>query len=88
MTITILGSGCPNCKKLEAMCHEATAKLGINAQIEKVTETNLFGNYGVWLTPGLIINDELKVQGKLPTTATLEGWIRNAEKNNSKNNSV
>lgn len=78
MLITILGTGCPNCIKLEAMCHEAVAELNINAKIEKITDVNQFPDYGVWLSPGLIINGQLKIQGKMPTPATLKGWIKNA----------
>lgn len=78
MNITILGPGCPNCLKLEAMCHEVVAELGIDANIKKVIDVNTFGDYGVWLTPGLVINGEVKLQGKMPTISTLKGWIKNA----------
>jgi len=79
MIITILGSGCPNCRKLEAMCHEAVAELGIEANIEKITNVNHFSDFGVWLTPAVSINGEVKIKGKMPTIATLKGWIKNAK---------
>jgi small redox-active disulfide protein 2 len=79
MIITILGTGCPNCRKLEAMCHEAVAELGIEANIEKITNVNHFSDFGVWLTPAVSINGEVKIQGKMPTIATLKGWIKNAK---------
>lgn len=78
MKITILGPGCPNCLRLEAMCREIVNELGIEAEIEKIVDVNLFPNYGVWLSPGIIINGQLKLQGKMPTQATLTGWIKNA----------
>lgn len=78
MEIKVLGPGCPNCLRLEAMCREIVDELGINAKVEKITDVNLFPSYGVWLSPGLIINGELKIQGKMPTPATLKGWIKSA----------
>lgn len=74
--IKVLGSGCPNCIKLEALCHEVIAELGVEANIEKVTNVNRFSDFGVWLSPGLIVNGEVKVQGKMPTKSTVEGWIK------------
>jgi small redox-active disulfide protein 2 len=79
MEIKVLGPGCPNCLRLEAMCHDAIAELGIDAEIEKITDINQFPSYGVWLSPGLIINGQLKIQGKMPTPATLKGWIKSAK---------
>jgi small redox-active disulfide protein 2 len=78
MKITILGPGCTNCRKLEAMCHEVVAELKIDAQIEKITNINHFSDYGVWLTPALSINGEVMLQGKMPTKPTLLGWIKKA----------
>jgi hypothetical protein len=60
------------------MCREIVNELGIDAEIEKITNVSTFPNYGVWLSPGLIINGQLKLQGKMPTQATLTGWIKNA----------
>lgn len=76
--IKVLGPGCPNCIKLEAMCHEVVAELGIEAKIEKITNVNRFSDLGVWLTPGIIINGIVKLQGKMPTKSTLMGWVKNA----------
>lgn len=78
MDIKVLGPGCPNCLRLEAMCHEVAEELGIDANIEKITDLNRFSDFGVWLSPGLIINGQLKIQGKMPTMATIRGWIKNA----------
>jgi small redox-active disulfide protein 2 len=76
--IKVLGPGCPNCIKLEALCREVIAELGVEANIEKVTNVNRFSDFGVWLSPGLIIDGEVKVQGKMPTKSTIEGWIKKA----------
>jgi small redox-active disulfide protein 2 len=76
MKIIVLGPGCPNCRKLEAMCLEVIAELGIDAQVEKITNVNHFSDFGVWLTPAISINGEVRIQGKVPTKATLMGWIK------------
>ncbi|MBR9976592.1 MAG: thioredoxin family protein [Bacteroidetes bacterium] len=76
--ILVLGPGCPKCLRLEEMCRETVEKLGAEARVVKVTDAEAFIDHGVWLTPALIINGTLKVQGKLPVPATLEQWIRNA----------
>ncbi|MFP4556927.1 MAG: thioredoxin family protein [Bacteroidales bacterium] len=78
MEIIILGPGCTNCLRLEEMCREVVAELGVNANIQKITDVNRFADYGVWLSPGLIINGQHKLQGKMPTLATLKGWVKNA----------
>ncbi|MEJ5316493.1 MAG: thioredoxin family protein [Tenuifilum sp.] len=78
--IKVLGIGCPNCHKLEAMCHEVVNELGIEARIESVTDMNQFMDYGVLLTPVLVINNEVKVQGKLPLKPTLVNWIKQGAK--------
>ncbi|HOK62148.1 MAG: thioredoxin family protein [Tenuifilum sp.] len=78
--IKVLGIGCPNCHKLEAMCHEVVNELGIDAHIESVTDMNQFMDYGVLLTPALVINNEVKVQGKLPLKPTLVNWIKQGDK--------
>jgi len=75
LEIKVLGSGCPNCLKLENMCREIVAKKNWDAKIEKVTDLNEFGNYGVMMTPGLIVNGRLLSQGKIPVKSTLEHWL-------------
>lgn len=65
MKIQILGSGCPNCKKLEANAREAIAALGINAEIEKITDIDQIMNFGVMMTPALAIDGVVKSSGKV-----------------------
>ncbi|MBN2571029.1 MAG: thioredoxin family protein [Ignavibacteriales bacterium] len=76
LEIKVLGSGCPNCVKLEAMVKEVITEKNIEANIEKVTDINKFADYGVMLSPALVINEKVIVQGKLPTKWTLENWFR------------
>lgn len=80
LNIKILGSGCPNCTKLENLCSEVVDETGLEAEIEKVTDFNKFVDYGVMMTPGLVINGEVLSQGKIPVKSTLENWLINASK--------
>jgi small redox-active disulfide protein 2 len=74
--IKVLGPGCPNCVRLENLCKEVVEELGLEARVEKITDLNEFGKYGVMLTPGLVVNSKVLLQGKLPTKATLTNWLR------------
>jgi len=67
MIIKVLGSGCANCHKLEALAEKAVAQLGIDAQIEKVTDIKEIMGYGVMSTPALVVDEELKLAGRVPT---------------------
>lgn len=78
LQIKVLGIGCPSCHKLEAMCSEVVDEQGIDAEIESITDMERFAYFGVIVTPALVINNELKVQGKLPLKPTLAKWIKQA----------
>lgn len=65
MNIKILGSGCPNCKKLEANAKIAVAELGLEAVIEKVTDFADIASYGVMSTPGLVVDGKVVSYGKV-----------------------
>ena len=76
LDIKVLGTGCPNCIRLEDLCREVVREMGVEANIEKITDLNAFGKFNVFLTPGLVVNGKVLSQGKLPTKATLESWLR------------
>lgn len=78
VNIKVVGSGCANCNKLADMCKEVINENEIEATISKVTDINLFADLGIFMTPGLIINDVVKSSGKLPTKSTLVHWIKDA----------
>lgn len=75
-TIKVIGSGCPNCLKLEALCKEIVTENEMEAVIEKVTDVKKFADLGIMMTPGLIVNDKILSQGKIPTKSTLEHWLK------------
>ena len=77
INIQVVGSGCPNCSKLEQLCRDVITESNISASIEKVTDINQFGELGIMITPGLVINNTVLSQGKIPTKSTLKHWFSN-----------
>ncbi|MDA3951805.1 MAG: thioredoxin family protein [Spirochaeta sp.] len=65
MVIQILGSGCPNCKKLEQNAREAVETLGLTAEFQKITESDEILEMGVMRTPGFAIDGEVKKSGRV-----------------------
>lgn len=65
--IKILGSGCANCKRLEATTRKVVNALGIETEIEKVTDYAEIMKYPILSTPGLVINEKLVSAGRIPT---------------------
>lgn len=80
MKIEILGTGCPKCKKLNELVEEAINDLGVSAEIIKVTEINKIIDYGVMVTPALVIDGEIKVAGKVPNKQEVTQWIEEKTK--------
>ena len=81
LNIKVVGSGCPNCQKLEALCKEVVSEDNLEADIQKVTDLNLFADLGIMMTPGLIVNNKILSQGKIPTKSTLEHWLKENQNN-------
>jgi small redox-active disulfide protein 2 len=72
VNIKVLGPGCRNCVNLEARTREALDALGLHAEVEKVTDPGAIAGYGVLATPGLVVDGEVVVAGKVPTVRKLE----------------
>jgi small redox-active disulfide protein 2 len=75
--IEVLGSGCANCQRLEMLAREAVAKLGIEAQVEHVTDIKDIMARGVMATPGLAVNDKLVCTGRVPSASDVMALIAN-----------
>lgn len=78
LIIKVLGSGCANCKKLEAVTHQVVDQLGLEAEIVKVTDYPAIMAYNVMSTPGLVINEKVFCTGRIPTSAEISTWLANA----------
>ncbi len=75
LTVKILGSGCANCRKLEAVAREAAASAGLEAEFVKVTDMKAIMAYDLLSTPGLVINERLVSSGRIPTLAQVREWM-------------
>ena len=67
MNIKILGPGCANCINLEKAAKQAAAELGIDATFEKVTDYADIVSYNIMSTPGLVVDDQVVLAGRVPT---------------------
>ena len=75
MDIKVLGPGCPKCSKTEKVVREAVTEAGVDAQVEKVTDTMEIAGYGVFGTPAVVVDGEVKSVGKIPKKQDVMGWI-------------
>jgi len=76
MEIKVLGPGCPRCQQTEKIVKEAVAEAGVNAQIEKISDTMKIAGYGVFGTPAVVIDGEVKSVGKIPDKEEVKGWLK------------
>lgn len=78
LTIKVLGPGCSNCKKLEAIAKQAVEMAGVQAEFIKITDYAEITKYPVLSTPGLVINEKVVSSGRIPNPAEVKTWITNA----------
>ena len=79
MVIKVLGSGCKSCTQLAEMVQQTADRLGIEATVEKVTDMDAIMGYGIMVTPGLVVNEEVKTAGRIPGTGELERILAEAQ---------
>jgi small redox-active disulfide protein 2 len=75
MNIKVLGPGCAKCQQTEKIVKEAVAEAGIEAQVEKVTDTMEIAGFGVFGTPAVVVDGEVKSVGKIPKKQDVKSWI-------------
>ena len=75
MEIKVLGPGCARCEQTAAHVKEAVAESGIEANIEKVTNAMEIAGYGVFGTPAVVIDGEVKCVGKIPSKEEVKAWL-------------
>jgi len=76
MKIKILGTGCPKCKKLAELTEQAAKELGLDCEIEKVTDINEIIAMGVMMTPALVVDGDVKLTGKVPSLEDLKLYLK------------
>lgn len=79
LTIKVLGPGCENCKKVEAIARKAASTMALEAKFEKVTDYKEIHKYPILATPGLVVNEKVVCAGRIPSEAEVTTWLVNAE---------
>jgi len=74
--IEILGTGCPKCKQQAANAEQAARELGIEYELEKVTQINEIMKFGVMMTPGIAVDGEVKASGKVVNAEQIKPWLQ------------
>ena len=75
MEIKVLGPGCPKCEATEKAVREAVAEAGVDAKVDKVTDIMEIARYGVFGTPAVVVDGEVKSVGKIPEKQEIMIWI-------------
>ena len=75
MEIKVLGPGCPKCNQTTDLIKEAVAEAGIDATVDKITDVMEIAGYGVFGTPAVVINGEVKSVGKIPKKEDIKSWL-------------
>lgn len=76
MVIKVLGTGCKNCIKLEENVKQALKELNLEAEVVKVKDFDQILDYGVMKTPGLVIDEVVKVSGRVPSVEEIKNILK------------
>lgn len=76
MEIKVCGPGCAKCEETERLVREAVAESGIEASIEKVTDFNAIAGYGVFSTPAVVFDGQIKCVGRVPSRKEIVSWLK------------
>lgn len=79
MKIQVLGPGCAKCTKLMATAEAAAKELGLACEIEKVSDLNQIMAFGVMMTPGLVVDGEVKSVGKVPSLDEIKNMLQEVQ---------
>lgn len=75
MLIKILGTGCAKCNRLEQLTREVVAELGLDARFEHVKDMQQIMAYPIMTTPALVVDEEVKVSGRIPSKDEIRQWL-------------
>lgn len=73
--IKILGTGCPKCQKLAEVVESVAREMNIDYKLEKVTDINKIMDFGIMITPALVVEGEIKIAGKIPKTDDIKKML-------------
>ena len=76
LKIKVLGPGCNNCKMVEIHAQEAVERLGLQAEIEKITAHEEIQKWNIFSTPGLVINEKVVCAGRIPEVSEIMVWLK------------
>jgi small redox-active disulfide protein 2 len=76
MDIKVLGPGCPKCQQTEKNVKQAVAESGLEAKVDKVTNILEIGKYGVFATPAVVVDGQVKSVGKIPNKEEIKTWLK------------
>jgi len=76
MDIKVLGPGCPRCHETEDNVKAAVEETGVEAKVDKVTNALEIAKYGVFGTPAVVVDGEVKSVGKIPTKDEIKTWLK------------
>ena len=76
MEIKVLGPGCAKCKEAEKVVLEAVKESGVDATVEKIADFQQIASFGVFSTPAIVIDGEVKMVGKVPSKADVLSWLK------------
>jgi len=80
LSIKVLGPGCKNCELLAQHARQAVERVlavhpNVEVNVEKVTDVRIFANYGLLVTPGLVVNERLVSSGRIPSQSQIQAWL-------------
>lgn len=74
--VQILGTGCTKCGSLKANTEQAIRELGVEAQVEHVTDITKITSFGVMMTPALVVDGQVKVTGQVPSADAIKALLQ------------
>lgn len=75
MDIKVLGPGCPKCRQTEKIVKEAVSEAGVEASVKKITDVMKIAEYGVFGTPAVVVDGDVKSVGKIPSKEDVKSWL-------------
>lgn len=75
MEIKVLGPGCAKCTEVEKIMQAAVDEAGISATIEKISDFQKIASFGVFATPAVVVDGQVKCVGKVPSKTEALAWL-------------